>query len=228
MSSAATPSQTQRLVDRIPPHAYFMVSAVFHYLGPSFAVLLFAQLAPSGVAWLRIGSAGLVFAIWRRPWGVFAALPRRDQVVVAALGVVLAAMNTLFYEAIARLPLATVGAIEFLGPIAVAAWGMRTRRNLFALALAAAGVFVLTDVRIAGEPLGYVFAFANCGLFMGTSCWATASRAGSPACPASTGSRARCWSRPSPRCRSACAPPCLPSRMRRCSRRPSASACRRP
>ena len=76
-------------------------------------------------------------------------------------------MNTLFYEAIARLPLATVGAIEFLGPIALAAWGVRTRRNIIALVLAVAGVYILTDVRIAGEPLGYVFAFANCALFMG-------------------------------------------------------------
>jgi inner membrane transporter RhtA len=75
-------------------------------------------------------------------------------------------MNILFYEAIARLPLAAVGAIEFLGPIAVAAWGVRTRRNLVALLLAAAGAYVLTDGRLAGEPLGYVFAFANCALFM--------------------------------------------------------------
>ena len=37
----------------VPPHAYFLVSAVFHYLGPAFAVLLFAQVAPLGVAWLR-------------------------------------------------------------------------------------------------------------------------------------------------------------------------------
>ena len=116
-----------RLAERVPPHAFFVVSAVFHYLGPSFAVLLFAHLAPPGVAWLRIASAGLVFALWRRPWRFLAALPRRDQAIVAALGRVLAVMNTAFYEAIARLPLATVGAIEFLGPIAVAAWGARTR-----------------------------------------------------------------------------------------------------
>jgi inner membrane transporter RhtA len=162
-TAAASPS----LVEPVPPHAYFLVSAVFHYLGPSFAVLLFARIGPTGVAWLRIGSAGVVFALWRRPWRVFASLPHGDQMVIASLGVVLAAMNTFFYEAIARLPLATVGAIEFLGPIAVAAWGMRTRRNLAALALAAAGVYVLTDARIAGEPIGYVFAFANCALFVG-------------------------------------------------------------
>jgi inner membrane transporter RhtA len=154
------------LAGRVPPHAFFLVSAVFHYLGPSFAVLLFAQLAPPGVAWLRIASAGLVFALWRRPWRLLGALRRRDQAVVAALGVVLAIMNTVFYEAIARLPLATVGAIEFLGPIAVAVWGLRTRRNLAALALAVAGVYVLTDARLAGAAPGYAFAFANCGLFV--------------------------------------------------------------
>ena len=52
----------------MPPHAFFVVSAVFHYLGPSFAVLLFALVEPLGVAWLRIASAALVFALWRRPW----------------------------------------------------------------------------------------------------------------------------------------------------------------
>ena len=159
-------SPARSLADRVPPHAFFLVSAVFHYLGPSFAVLLFARIAPSGVAWLRIASAGLVFALWRRPWRFLAALPRRDQIVVAALGITLAVMNVAFYEAIARLPLATVGAIEFLGPILVAAAGARTWRNAAALILAVAGVYVLTDVRIVSERLGYVFAFANCILFV--------------------------------------------------------------
>ena len=167
-SSAHAPanSPTPSLADRVPPPAYFLVSAVFHYLGPSFAVLLFAHVAPSGVAWLRIASAGLVFAAWRRPWRFFAALPRRDRIVVMALGIVLAVMNVAFYEAIARLPLATVGAIEFLGPLLVAASGARTWRNAAALFLAVAGVYVLTDVRIVSETLGYVFAFANCVLFV--------------------------------------------------------------
>lgn len=153
--------------NRLPPHAYFLVSAVFHYLGPSFAVLLFARLAPASVAWLRIATAGAVFAAWRQPWRAFLALPRRDQAVILGLGAVLAAMNTIFYEAIAVLPLATVGAIEFLGPIAVAAWGLRTGRNLAALALASAGAFVLTDLRIEGAALGFAFAFGNCLLFVG-------------------------------------------------------------
>lgn len=154
------------LVDRVPPHAWFVGSAVFHYLGPSFAVLLFAAIAPSGVAWLRIASAGLIFALWRRPWRILGALPRRDLVNVLALGAVLAAMNAGFYEAIARLPLATVGAIEFLGPITVAGFGMRTRRNLAALLLAVLGVAALTDIRLEGSLTGYAYAFANCLLFV--------------------------------------------------------------
>jgi inner membrane transporter RhtA len=79
---------------------------------------------------------------------------------------VLAAMNSLFYLAIDRLPLSTVGAIEFLGTIVLAAAGARTPRNGAALLLAIGGVFVLTDVRLGGEPLGFAFAFANCVLFM--------------------------------------------------------------
>lgn len=142
------------------------VSAVFHYLGPSFAVLLFAHVSVFGVAWLRIASAAAVFAVWRRPWRLVRRLSRGQLATMAGLGAVLAAMNTVFYLAIARLPLATVGAIEFLGVLALAALGVRSRRNAVALGLAAAGVATLTDLRLTGQPLGFVFAFANCVLFM--------------------------------------------------------------
>jgi inner membrane transporter RhtA len=74
-------------------------------------------------------------------------------------------MNTCFYLAIDRLPLGTVAAIEFLPVIALAALGARTPRNALALALAVPGVYVLTDVRLEGEPVGVAFAFANAGLF---------------------------------------------------------------
>ena len=149
----------------LPPHVYFLVSAVFHYLGPAFAVLLFAAIAPLGVAWLRIASAALVFAIWQRPWRYVRTADRATRYRILMLGGVLALMNACFYLAIARLPLGTVGAIEFLGPIGLAALGMRTARNLSALAFAAAGVYVLTEVRLAGAPLGFAFAFANMALF---------------------------------------------------------------
>ncbi len=150
----------------LPPHVYFLVSAIFHYLGPAFAVLLFARVSVLGVAWLRIASAAVVFALWRRPWRIFARSSWEQRRIFIALGVVLGAMNACFYLAIARLPLGTVGAIEFLGPITLAALGARTRRNILALGLAIMGVWLLTDVRLAGQLLGFVFAFANCALFM--------------------------------------------------------------
>jgi inner membrane transporter RhtA len=155
-----------RVLDRVPPHGFFLVSAVFHYLGPAFAVLLFAQIHVLGVAWLRIASAAMVFALWRRPWRIIAGQSWAQRRVLLALGVVLGLMNAIFYQAIARLPLSTVGAIEFIGPILLAALGARTPRNVAALALAAAGGWILTDARFGGEQLGYLFAFANCALFV--------------------------------------------------------------
>jgi inner membrane transporter RhtA len=143
----------------MPPSAYFVGSAVFHYLGPSFAVLLFARVEPLGVAWLRIVSAAVIFAVWRRPWRFL-----RDPLLLA-WGLVLAVMNCCFYLAIDRLPLGTVAAIEFLPVIVLAALGARTPRNIAALVLAVPGVYLLTDVQLAGEPLGVAFAFANAVLF---------------------------------------------------------------
>jgi len=161
------PGSTGRaLPARIPPHAFFLVSAVFHYLGPAFAVLLFSSVSVLGVAWLRIASAAVVFMVWRRPWRAFIGVSWGRRWTLIGLGIVLGLMNALFYLAIARVPLGTVGAIEFLGPIVLAALGSRTVRNLGALLLAVAGVLLLADVRISGEPLGFLFAFANCALFM--------------------------------------------------------------
>ena len=154
------------LAARIPPHMFFFVSAIFHYLGPAFAVLLFSSVTVLGVAWFRIASAAVIFALWRRPWRMFLRIPWTKRRTLLTLGVILALMNACFYLAIARLPLGTVGAIEFLGPITLAAFGARTPRNIVALLLAAAGGWLLTDVRFGGQPLGFVFAFANGAFFM--------------------------------------------------------------
>ena len=150
-----------RRLERVPPATYFVGSAIFHYLGPAFAVLLFALVEPLGVAWLRIASAALIFAAWRRPWRATPSVGR----LVVAMGAVLALMNVCFYVAIDRLPLGTVAAIEFLPVILPAAVGARTARNGAALVLAVGGVYLLTDVQLAAEPVGLAFAFANAALF---------------------------------------------------------------
>lgn len=148
-----------------PPHLYFVAAAVFHYLGPSFAVLLFARVSVAGVAWLRVVSAGLLFALWRRPWRSFFATTAEARRRVLVLGTVIAVMNYAFYMAIARLPLATVGAIEFLGPVALALFGVRSARNVMALALAVMGVYMLTDIHFVISPGAMLWAYLDAALF---------------------------------------------------------------
>ena len=154
-----------RRVAAAPPHAYFVVSAIFHYLGPAFAVLLFARVGVLGVAWLRIASAAVIFAAWRRPWRAWAPLDRSGRRLIVSWGLVLAVMNCCFYTAIDRLPLGTVATVEFLPVIALAAFGARNARNAAALLLAVPGVYLITGARIGGEPVGIAFAFANAILF---------------------------------------------------------------
>jgi inner membrane transporter RhtA len=163
-SRGSTTLRTRALV-ATPPHAFFVGSAVFHYLGPAFAVLLFARVEPLGVAWLRIAAAAAVFALWRRPWRALGRLDASGRRTIVGLGVVFGAMNASFYVAIDRLPLGTVAAIEFLPVILLAAVGLRGVRNVVALGLALVGVYTLTDVRLEGEPLGVAFALANAALF---------------------------------------------------------------
>ncbi len=151
----------------VPPQAWFGVSAVFHYLGPSFAVLLFPAVGVLGVAWLRIATAAIVFAPLTRPWDVFRTADKATRLLLVALGVCLAVMNTSFYLALDRLPMSLVAAMEFVGTIGVALYGTRTLRNLLALALAVAGVFVLIDLRWSSDPVGLFWATLNAALFVG-------------------------------------------------------------
>src|SRR5436305_2809052 len=147
MSSPAGRRDTSGMPRRpLPPQTYFLGSAVFHYLGPSFAVLLFARVDVLGVAWLRIASAALAFAVWRRPWRQLRKLDRHGKLMIVALGATFAVMNACFYVSIDRLPLATVAAIEFIGPVALALIGARLGRNYAAVAAATAGVYLLTHV----------------------------------------------------------------------------------
>lgn len=145
-----------RLLTRVPPEGLFFVSGVSMYAGASVAVLTFQYLAPAGVAWWRVLGAGVFLVLVRRAW-------RRDWTwqsfgLAALFGTALAAMNLSFYLAIAELPLGNAVAIEFLGPTAVAAFGSRTRRAWFALALAVTGVVVLAGIEQGGTPAGFFFA----------------------------------------------------------------------
>ncbi len=156
-----------RIAHSAPPHAWFGVSAIFHYLGPSFAVLLFPSVGVLGVAWMRIASAAAIFAPWTKPWRTIKQADARTRFLLIGLGACLATMNTSFYLALDRLPMSLVAAMEFVGTIGVALYGLRTARNFTALALAALGVFLLIDVKWSTDPLGLCWAFLNGALFVG-------------------------------------------------------------
>jgi len=150
-----------------PPHVWFVVSAVFHYLGPSFAVLLFPSIGVLGVAWMRIAAAAAIFAPWTAPWRTIANTDWQTRRLLIGLGACLAVMNTGFYLALDRLPMSLVAAIEFVGTIGVALYGLRSARNLAALGLAVLGVFLLIDVQWSSDPIGLFWAFLNGALFVG-------------------------------------------------------------
>lgn len=160
-------SQILRLrASDVPPQAWFGVSAVFHYLGPSFAVLLFPSVGVLGVAWLRIASAALVFAPMTRPWRVLASGGRAQRRLLLVFGLTLAAMNCCFYLALSRMPISLVAAIEFVGVLVVALLGLRAKRNLAALGIALIGVALLLRLRWSSDPLGLMWAVLNGILFV--------------------------------------------------------------
>jgi inner membrane transporter RhtA len=159
-------SSLSKAADAVPPQLWFGVSAVFHYLGPSFAVLLFPAAGVLGVAWMRIASAAALFAVWSNPWRVWKSLDPRSRWLLVMLGACLAVMNSSFYLALERLPMSLVAAVEFIGTIGVALYGLRTRRNFLALGLAVIGVFILIDVKWSSDPAGLAWAFLNGALFV--------------------------------------------------------------
>lgn len=140
-----------------------VVSGLSMYAGAAVAVGLFDVLPPSVVAWLRIAAAGLLLLVLRRP--KIAEFFGRAGAVAAVFGVVTLGMNMAFYEAISELPLGTAVAIEFLGPIAVAAWGSRSVRDWLALVLAGGGVLVLSGAQWSASAYGVLFALLAAALW---------------------------------------------------------------
>lgn len=153
---------------RVPAPALFAVSGLAQYGGAALAVALFAVIPSPTVAWLRIAVAALVLLAWRRPWR--ARWSRADLGAAAAFGVVLAAMNVSFYVAIDVLPLGTAVAIEFLGPVAVAAVTGRTWRERLGIVVAALGVVLLAGVELSTGGEDSVRGLVAIGV--AAACWA--------------------------------------------------------
>lgn len=149
----------------IPAPLLFVIGGVSMYLGAAAAVWLFDVAEPATVAWLRLFGAAVVLLAWRRPRR--AAWRGKVFWLAALFGVVTALMNVAFYEALDRLPLGTAVALEFVGPVLVAALGSRSVRDVGALLLVVFGVALIADVRWAGSTLGVLFALSAAVLWAG-------------------------------------------------------------
>lgn len=147
---------SERERHRLVAPALMLVSGTSLYVGAAAGVGLFRWLDPTSVAWLRICGAALVFLAIARPG--CAAWRGRALWWAGSFGVVTALMNMSFYLAIDRLPLGTAVAIEFLGPISVAAVGSRSLRDGLSVLAALVGVILIADVQLSAEPAGMAFA----------------------------------------------------------------------
>ncbi|MDX5406715.1 MAG: DMT family transporter [Chromatiaceae bacterium] len=135
--------------------------------GASIAKQLFPLIGPDGTTALRLGFSALVLWLVFRPWR---SLPQgRDWQAIVVYGLCLGGMNILFYLAIARIPLGIGVALEFTGPLAVALFSSRHKRDLIWVACAIAGILLLLpDMRGADalDPVGVMLALAA------GACWA--------------------------------------------------------
>jgi len=134
--------------------------------GAALATTLFDRVGPAGAVLLRSGIGALILlAVARRDIRPLRGRALRDVVL---FGVVLAAMNLSFYAAIDRLPLGVAVTFEFTGPLAVAVFGSRRRRDLVWAALAALGILLLSGLLGGGTTIDLLGALL--ALFAG-ACW---------------------------------------------------------
>jgi inner membrane transporter RhtA len=152
----------------VPPVGLVVLGMLSVQIGAAFAKTLFPALGPYGTVFLRLLFAALILMVWWRPR--VRGHSRRDYLLVLVFGLVFAAMNSLFYAALDRLPLGIAVTVEFVGPLGVAVFGSRRLLDLLWAALAAGGIVLLTPLTgvsaVQIDPLGLALALLA-GL-----CWA--------------------------------------------------------
>jgi inner membrane transporter RhtA len=148
----------------VPPTLLVLAAVTSVQFGAAIAKTLFDEVGPGGTVFLRVlFGAIVVAAIWRPR--VEGHEPREIRLAVA-FGLVLAAMNLCFYESIERIPLGIAVTFEFVGPLGVAVFGSRRPRDLLWVALAAAGILLLSDFGGASlDALGVALALIAGGLW---------------------------------------------------------------
>ena len=127
----------------VPPWGLALGSMFSVQLGSALSMPLIAAVGPAGTAWLRFSVGALIFLAVTRP--PLRAIRARDLPTLLALGVTTGLETTAFLAAIQRIPLGTAVAVEFLGPLTVAAVRSHSTRALAWPAIAAGGVVLVTE-----------------------------------------------------------------------------------
>jgi inner membrane transporter RhtA len=141
-ASIEIPAGDGGLLARAPSTVLVLGGITSVQFGSAIATTLFHRIGPGGAVLLRLLTASIVLlAVWRPRVG---AVGRRELVLAGVFGLVLAAMNLSFYEAIHRIPLGIGVTLEFIGPLTVAVAGSRRRLDFVWVALAAGGIVALT------------------------------------------------------------------------------------
>jgi inner membrane transporter RhtA len=130
-------------VDRVPSPVLVVGAVASVQFGAAFAKTIFDEIGPGGAVFLRmLFAAAVLMLIWRPR---LSGHGRRDIVLILLFGAALAGMNGTFYAALDRIPLGIAVTFEFVGPLGVALFGSRRRLDLVWVALAAAGILLLSD-----------------------------------------------------------------------------------
>jgi inner membrane transporter RhtA len=129
--------------DRVPPTVLVLAGISSVQFGAALAKSLFDELGAGGTVFLRVLAAALVLALIWRPR--VAGHGSGDLWLAALFGLSLAGMNFAFYASLDRLPLGIAVTLEFVGPLGVAVFGSRKPVDLLWVALATAGILLLSD-----------------------------------------------------------------------------------
>ena len=164
VSGRVTTSSVPGLADLVPVPAWLLGAMVLAQLGSALAVPLMAEIGPAAATWLRMSWAALVLLLVARPRAL--TWSWRERGLVLGLGLASGGMGLCYFESVARLPLGTANAIEFLGPLGVALAGSRRRLDLAWVVLAAAGVLLLTGAASGRSAAGIGFSL------VAAVCWA--------------------------------------------------------
>ncbi len=158
-------SFTDRMTSSTRSGAAMVLAATLSVqLGLAASVGLFDRIGPDGAAWLRLAWAGVLLLVLVRPRP--SSFSRSAVLAGVALGVATAGMTLLFMAAVARIPLGTAAALEFLGPLGVAMASGRGARVVWPV-LAGLGVLLLTEPWHGGaDPVGVACALGA------AACWA--------------------------------------------------------